>query len=256
MNSSPRKIDLQNYSKQYSSWLEPISELINFASSGIKKNHFFDFGCGIGPWTMVAAKSFNHATGADFKFEIEEGKSLAKLNNIQNIKFMELESGIYDLTKQNIAPIDLLVCVMVIELIPSKDVINLFKFASEQLNENGRFLIVTRKRIGFFRTLLTFERFRYDSFFRAIRVIIGLTRAFLVSLISNEIKPTIRPRFYHNKYEILNLANSNNLILYKDPSELAKLDCVKSLETQITPETFLNFQQANWFIFEKNTEAK
>ena len=56
--------------------------------------------------------------------------------------------------------------------------------------------------------------------------------------------------------EILNLAKTNNFKLYKSPSELGKLDCVQSLETQITPEQFFGLRQANWFIFEKNTEEE
>ena len=80
---------------------------------------------------------------------------------------------------------------------------------------------------------------------------IGLSRAFLVSLFSNQIKPH-SSKIYHNKSEILNLAKTNNFKLYKSPSELGKLDCVKSLETQITPEQFLGLRQAIWFIFEKN----
>jgi hypothetical protein len=151
-----------------------------------------------------------------------------------------------------IKKIDLLISVMVVELIPCKDVIELFKFASDKLDKNGRFLIVTRRRIGYLRTLLTFERFRYNGFFRGIRVLIGLTRAFLVSLFSTEIKPVAWSRFYHNKSEILNLAKKNNLKLYKSPSELKSLDCVQYLETQITPEQFLGLRQANWFLFEKN----
>ena len=256
MKSLTNKIDLQRYTKQYSGWLKSISELLDFASIGMQKKHFFDFGCGVGHYAIVASKSFSQATGADFKFQVEEGQSLAKVNDIQNLSFIQLNTGISDLTRRTIEPINLFICIMVIELIPSKDVIELFKFASEKLEKNGRFLIVTRRRVGFFRTLLTFERFRYDSFFRAIRVMIGLSRAFLVSLFSNQIKPSIRPRFYHNKSEILNLAKKNNFKLYKSPSELAKLDCVQSLETQITPEQFLGLRQANWFIFEKNAEAK
>ena len=108
----------------------------------------------------------------------ERGKLLLKHNNINNASFFKLKTGISDLNNSNIEPIDTLISIMVIELIPSNQVIDLFKFAHKNLSKNGKFIIVTRKRIGFIRTLVTFERFFYSSFFKALRVLLGLFRGF------------------------------------------------------------------------------
>jgi tRNA A58 N-methylase Trm61 len=49
-------LDLLEHNGQYSPWLKDISKIIDYAS--IKKKHFFDFGCGVGAWTLVASKTF------------------------------------------------------------------------------------------------------------------------------------------------------------------------------------------------------
>ena len=252
MTKNNETIDLKEYTDQYSAWLEPIDSFIKYAADGVSKNHFFDFGCGIGPWVMMSTKTFNESTGADFKFECEKGIELSKLNKLENINFIEYKNGISDLSYFSIKPINLMVCIMVIELIPSKDVIELFKFASKNIENNGRFLILTRKRIGFLRTLLTFERFRYENPIKALRTIIGLFRGFFISIFSTNIKSSKRPRFFHNKREIINLAKKYDFNLFKGPKELSNLEFVNALEDQITPEKFFGFKQANWFIFEKN----
>jgi len=246
-------IDLLAYNDQYGPWLNDISELLELSS--VKNNTFFDFGCGMGAWAMVASKSFDEVMGADFIDEIEKGKSLLRHNNIDNVTFKELISGINDLDTLNIKPIDMLISIMVIELIPSSSVIDLFQFASNNLSNDGRFLIVTRKRVGFLRTLLSFERFRWENPLKALKVLRGLFRGFVISLFSNEIKPSHRPRFYHNDTEIINLAKRFDLKLYKGQKELSKIECIKSLESNISINKFFNIRQSNWYIFEKNQES-
>lgn len=244
-----KSIDLFEYSEQYSKWLDAISSLLKTIS--VENNHFFDYGCGVGVWGMVASEFFTKVSGADFEKNVERGKLLLKHNNINNASFFKLKTGISDLNNSNIEPIDTLISIMVIELIPSNQVIDLFKFAHKNLSKNGKFIIVTRKRIGFIRTLVTFERFFYSSFFKALRVLLGLFRGFLISIFSSEIRHSNRTRFYHNKQEIINTAKKFNLKLSKGPKEMAKMESVKSLERNISVEKFLNLRQSNWFVFEK-----
>ena len=182
-----KEFKLFEFSTQYSRWLNDISSLIKTYS--VNQNHFFDYGCGVGVWGIVASEFFSKVTGADFEDKVEKGEFLLKHNNIKNASFITLKTGVSDLDNIEIEPIDLLISIMVIELIPSNQVIDLFKFASNNLSKNGKFIIVTRRRIGFIRTLLTFERFFYSSFFQALRVLIGLFRGFIISIFSNEIKP-------------------------------------------------------------------
>ena len=61
---------------------------------------------------------------------------LKKYLTKENINFIEYKNGISDLSYFSIKPINLMVCIMVIELIPSKDVIELFKFASKNIENN------------------------------------------------------------------------------------------------------------------------
>jgi hypothetical protein len=245
-------LNLFEYSRQYSKWLDDIASLLKTLS--VEKNHFFDYGCGVGVWGMVASKFFSKVTGADFEDKVQRGKLLLKHNNINNASFINLKKGVSDLDNLEIEPIDTLISIMVIELIPASQVIDLFKFASKNLSKNGKFIIVTRKRIGFIRTLVTFERFFYSSFYKAVKVLFVLFRGFVISIFSSEIKRSERTRFYHNKKEIVNTAKKFNLKLSKGPKEMAKMDSVKSLERNISVERFFNFRQSNWYLFKKNSK--
>ena len=64
MTKNNETIDLKEYTDQYSAWLEPIDSFIKYAADGVSKNHFFDFGCGIGPWVMMSTKTFNESNGS------------------------------------------------------------------------------------------------------------------------------------------------------------------------------------------------
>jgi SAM-dependent methyltransferase len=246
---SNETIQLEEYSEQYLPWLKDISSILNFSSK--QKNHLLDYGCGIGVWAMIASTQFNKVTGIDFHSEIHRGRLLLKSNNIQNVQLKTIKNGTSDLVSMEIEPIDTLISIMVIELIPTSQVIDLFEFASNNLKKGGRFLFVSRKRIGFLRTLLTLERFRYSGPINAAKVYLGLARSFLMTLLFKKIMPSHRPSFYMSEIQIRNLATQFDLKVKYSPAEMAKLDCVKSLEDNVSIKKFFKFRQTNWFVLEK-----
>ena len=207
-----------------------------------------DYGSGSGVWSLYGSNIFDQVFGIDINdVSLERARSLMEVNKVDNVKFLNLK----DLENYDLPALDSVVSVMVIELARSSEVINMFRFIATHLKPGGQFLCVTRRPIGFLRTLLFMERFRWEGFRRGGRRTLASFRSAVEAIIYSKIKSIPRARFYHVPSAIIGLAEHFGLSLRASPRQLASSPTFKQLDLHCSGLWFFNIRTTDWYVFEK-----
>lgn len=235
--------ELNEYDQSQEAIIEAF-RLISENGSGT----LLDYGSGPGVWSLFGSQIFDQVFGVDIKeASLDEARSLAKANGIDNVTFTNLK----DLDTVHLPPLDSMVSIMVIELARSFQVIDMFRFAATNLKPGGRFLCVSRRPIGFLRTLIFLERFRWDGVLRGSRRTLALLRSAVEAIILPKIKPIPQARFYHVPKAIIGLAAHFGLRLVASPKQLANSPTFKRLDWHCSTMWFFNLRTTDWYVFEK-----
>jgi len=240
-------IDIGELHKEFDQSCDAIFEAFRLISES-GTGALLDYGSGPGVWCLYGSLVFDQVIGVDINDAVlDRARSLAKTNQIDNATFINLK----DLDGVDLPPLDSMISVGVIELARSSEIIDMFRFAATHLKPGGRFLCDSRRPIGFLRTLVYLERFRWEGVFRGARRTLALLRSAVEAIVSPDIKPISRARFYHVPKAIISLAEHSGLRLGADPEQLAKRLTFERLDWHCSGRRFLNLRQTDWYVFEK-----
>lgn len=240
-------INIGELHKEFDRSRDSIFEALKLISEN-GAGSMLDYGSGLGVWCLYGSQIFDHVFGVDISdASLDVARSLAKANEIDNVTFINLK----ELDKVDLPPLDSMVSIMVIELARSSEVIEMFRFASAHLKYGGRFLCISRRPIGFLRTLMFLDRFRWEGMLRGGRRTLALLRSAIEAVVSPKIRPIPRARFYHAPRAIIELAKQFGLKLEVGPEQLAERSAFVQLDRHCSRPWFFGLRQTDWYVFEK-----